>query len=43
VKTFLVKVPEGMLELWKRAAEKRNVPLAVLIRESVNKEIASDR
>jgi len=39
---FPVKVPEGMLELWKQAAKRRKVSLAQLIRESVNREIERD-
>lgn len=39
MKGFLVKVPEGMLVLWKKAAKDRKVPLAQLIREAVNKDI----
>lgn len=39
MKIFPVKVPEGMLALWKQAAEKRKVPLAQLIREAVNRDI----
>jgi hypothetical protein len=39
---FPVKVPEGMLSLWKKAALERGVPLAQLIREAVNKEIQND-
>jgi predicted DNA binding CopG/RHH family protein len=39
VKPFLIKVPEGMLELWKKEASKRGIPLAQLIREAVNRDI----
>lgn len=42
MKGFLVKVPEGMLEHWKKAASDRKVTLAQLIREAVNKEIAGN-
>lgn len=42
MKIFPVKVPEGMLELWKKAAERRGVALAQLIREAVNREIEKD-
>jgi hypothetical protein len=43
MKGFLVKVPEGMLELWKKAAERRKVPLAQLIREAVNRDIQNEK
>lgn len=43
MKIFPVKVSEGMLALWKAAAQRRGVPLAQLIREAVNKEIEKDK
>jgi len=39
VKPFLIKVPEGMLELWRAAAVERGITLSQLIREAVNKDI----
>lgn len=42
VKAFLVKVPEGMLDLWRKAAEKRKVTLSQMIREAVNRDIEKD-
>ena len=39
MKGFLVKVPEGMLELWRQAAQERGVHLSQLIREAVNQDI----
>lgn len=42
MKGFLVKVPEGMLELWKQAAKRRKMTLAQLIREAVNRDIEKD-
>jgi len=39
MKSFLVKVPEGMLELWRQAADERGSTLSQLIREAVNKDI----
>lgn len=39
MKPFLIKVPEGMLELWREAAKQRKVTLAQMIREAVNKDI----
>ena len=39
MKGFLIKVPEGMLELWRQAAEERGSTLSQLIREAVNRDI----
>jgi hypothetical protein len=39
MKIFPVKVTDGMLALWKKAALERGVPLAQMIREAVNREI----
>lgn len=39
MKIFPVKVDEGMLARWKEAAKKRGIPLALLIRQAVNKDI----
>lgn len=43
MKGFLVKAPEGMLELWKRAAAERRVSVSQMIREAVNKELESGK
>jgi hypothetical protein len=43
VKGFLVKVPEGMLELWKQAAKRRKITLAQMIREAVNRDIQDEK
>lgn len=39
MKSFLVKIPEGMLELWREAAGERKVTLSQMIREAVNRDI----
>jgi metal-responsive CopG/Arc/MetJ family transcriptional regulator len=39
MKLITLKIPEGMLELWDRAARARGQTRSTLIRESVNKEI----
>jgi hypothetical protein len=43
MKAVLVKLPEGMHELWKRAAKERKVTLSQLIREAVNRDIEAKR
>lgn len=43
MKGFLVKVPEGMLELWKEEAAKRGISVSLMIREAVNKDIAGTK
>jgi len=43
VKAFLIKVPEGMLELWREAAKRRKVTLAQLIREAVNRDLRDEK
>jgi hypothetical protein len=43
VKGFLIKVPEGMLDLWRQAAKRRKVPFDQLIREAVNKDLESEK
>ena len=45
MKPILLKVPEGMLELWKESAVDRKMTLSQLIREAVNRDIerATDR
>lgn len=39
MKSFLVKVPEGMLEIWREVAGERKVTMSQLIREAVNRDI----
>lgn len=39
MKSFLVKVPEGMLERWRESAVARHMNLSQMIREAVNKDI----
>jgi hypothetical protein len=39
MKPILLKVPEGMLELWKESAVDRKMTLSQLIREAVNRDI----
>jgi hypothetical protein len=39
VKGYYLKIPEGMLELWKEAAEDRKITLSQLVREAVNRDI----
>lgn len=39
MKGFFLKIPEGMLELWRDAAEERKVTLSQLIREAVNRDL----
>lgn len=39
MKGFLVKVPEGMLERWRKSATARKMNLSQMIREAVNKDI----
>lgn len=39
MKGFLLKVPEGMLELWREVAGERKVTLSQMIREAVNHDI----
>jgi hypothetical protein len=41
MKPLLIKVPEGMLELWKVSAVERKMTLSQMIREAVNKDIDS--
>lgn len=36
---FNLKLPEGMLARWREIAKKRGTPLALMIREAVNKDI----
>lgn len=43
MKAFLIKVPEGMLELWREAAKRRKMTLAQMIREAVNKDISEEK
>jgi hypothetical protein len=42
MKGLYIKVPEGMLALWKSEAERRGITLSLLIREAVNKDIARE-
>jgi len=39
MKSFLVKVPEGMLERWRESAKKRGMTISQMIREAVNRDI----
>jgi len=39
MKTFLIKIPEGMLERWHEVARTRGTSVAEMIRQAVNKDI----
>lgn len=39
MKSFLIKLPEGMLERWRETAVARKTNLSQMIREAVNKDI----
>lgn len=39
MKGFFLKIPEGMLELWRDAADERKITLSQLIREAVNRDL----